>query len=74
MTKTVERGPVPAQRRDRVEICEGPNLRPWTGTVMSVKPSSVSGWWLDVREDDSPMTRVVHESHIVRVMEGSEEG
>lgn len=38
-------------RRDRVRVDEQ-NIRPWFGTVLSVKPSRKSGWWVDVRRDD----------------------
>ncbi len=32
-------------------LVEEDGLRTWTGTVQAVKPSSVSGWWVDVRRN-----------------------
>lgn len=37
--------------RDRVRVFE-PGIAPWEGTAISIKWSSESGWWLDVRADD----------------------
>jgi hypothetical protein len=39
------------QRRDRVLVTEEA-IRPWTGTVRAVKPSSKSGIWLEIARDD----------------------
>ncbi len=39
------------QRGDRVLVREQ-GIQPWTGTVNAVKPSKVSGWWVDVDRDD----------------------
>lgn len=39
------------QRGARVRVHEQ-GLREWEGTVTTVKPSRVSGWWMDVRRDD----------------------
>ena len=45
-------GEAPALARgDEVEVRE-PGIRPWTGTVLSLKPSPRSGWWAEVRQDD----------------------
>jgi len=38
------------QRGDRVTVHEQ-GIATWAGTVQSVKPSSVSGWWVDVERD-----------------------
>lgn len=35
---------------DRVRVTED-NIRPWVGTVTGLKPSKVSGWWVDVDRD-----------------------
>lgn len=48
-------------RGARVRI-EEENIRPWTGEVRSVKWSPVSGWWLEVQEDEGPGTYVVVET------------
>lgn len=44
----------------RVEVTEE-NIRPWSGTVTSVKQSQLSGTWLEIRRDDDGMTYGVHE-------------
>jgi len=51
MSKTVDLGPAPFTRGQRVRVSEL-NLAPWTGRVLSVKPSRISGWWLEVQQDD----------------------
>jgi len=38
------------ERGDRVQVIEQ-GITPWTGTVNAVKPSKVSGWWVDVDRD-----------------------
>lgn len=45
--QTLERGAV-------VEVRE-PGLEPWAGMVLTVKWSSVSGWHVEVRRNDSYM-------------------
>lgn len=35
------------KRGDEVTVYEE-NITPWRGTVNSVKPSKLSGWWVDV--------------------------
>lgn len=52
----------------RVEVTEE-NIRPWTGTVTSVKQSQLSGTWLEVRRDDDGMTYGVPEN-LVRELLG----
>lgn len=54
----VELGEAPFERGDRVEITEE-GIRPWTGVVTALKPSFASGWWIDVKRDDDPMTWTV---------------
>lgn len=45
--KAVPLGPAPAiARRDRVLVTEE-HRTPWEGRVLAVKPSSVSGWWVE---------------------------
>lgn len=39
------------QRGDRVWVHEE-GIRPWRGRVLSVKPSSKSGLWIEVRRAD----------------------
>jgi hypothetical protein len=52
MTTKLTLPPRPAlERGDRVTVTEE-HIRPWTGTVNSVKPSKESGWWVDVARDD----------------------
>ena len=46
----IELGEAPYSRGDRVEITEE-GIRPWPGMVTAVKPSFVSGWWIDVVRD-----------------------
>lgn len=46
-TVTERYGVAPAQRGDVVAVHE-PNREPLVGRVLSVKPSSVSGWWLEI--------------------------
>lgn len=44
-------GPRPEiAKGDRVAVYEQ-GIDPWLGTVQAVKPSSVSGWWIDVERD-----------------------
>ena len=49
-------------RGDRVTVAE-PNITPWAGTVLSVKPTR-SGWAVDVLRDDG-MGFVVPSRYIV---------
>ena len=49
--KRVELGEAPFKRGQRVTVHEE-GIRPWSGSVLSVKPSPVSGWWLEVDQDD----------------------
>lgn len=39
------------RRGDRVQVTEE-NIAPWLGTVTAIKPSKVSGWWVDVDRDE----------------------
>ncbi len=39
------------ERGERVVVTEQ-GLQPWEADVVALKPSSVSGWWLEVRRDD----------------------
>lgn len=43
--------PPKLERGDRVRV-EEQGITPWFGIVNAVKPSSVSGWWVDVDRDD----------------------
>lgn len=36
---------------DAVRVFEE-GIEPWTGIVLSLKPSAVSGWWITVRSDE----------------------
>lgn len=47
--------PPELHRGDRVVVTET-GIRPWYGTVTTMKPSSVSGWWVDIRREDDGMT------------------
>lgn len=38
------------ERGDRVTVSEE-GIQPWSGIVNSVKPSKVSGWWVEVDRD-----------------------
>jgi hypothetical protein len=38
------------ERGDQVRVLEV-GITPWVGTVNAVKPSSESGWWVDVYRD-----------------------
>lgn len=51
MTRAVVHTPAPFARGDRVEVAEE-HLTDWRGTVGSVKFSPVSGWWLEVEDED----------------------
>jgi len=58
-------GPTPDfQRGDRVTITL-PGIAPWTGVVTAIKPSSESGWWLDIRDDRDGMTQQVAAAVVV---------
>ena len=37
---------------EEVRVQEGPNLRPWMGTVTAAKLSKLSGWWYEVEDPD----------------------
>ncbi len=39
------------RRGDEVTVTET-NIRPWTGTVLTVKPSRKSGDWVEVQRED----------------------
>ncbi len=41
----------PIALRSEVLVEEG-GIRPWGGTVLSLKFSATSGWWVEVRRDD----------------------
>lgn len=52
----------PLHRGDVVTVTEE-NIRPWTGVVLTVKPTPTSGWWIEVQHGDGgvwtlPETRV----------------
>jgi hypothetical protein len=38
------------ERGDEVVVEEN-GIRPWNATVVGVKPSLVSGWWVTLRDD-----------------------
>lgn len=58
-------------RGDTVTVAEE-NIRPWNGTVRSVKYSIVSGWWFEVLRDDG-MSWAVHSSIVAKTeTEGGE--
>jgi hypothetical protein len=45
-------GPAPdLQRGDTVRVSLE-NIRPWDGVVTAIKPSSESGWWIDVKDEE----------------------
>jgi hypothetical protein len=54
----IELGEAPFAKGDRVEILEA-GIRPWQGRVAALKPSFVTGWWVDVVRDDDRMTWTV---------------
>jgi len=66
-------GPAPDfQRGDRVTITL-PGIAPWTGVVTAIKPSSESGWWLDIRDDRDGMTQQCQADIVVLLSRETEE-
>lgn len=55
-----EVAPARIQRGSLVEVAEE-NRRPFRGLAMSVKHSSVSGWWVEVKPDDGGVCLYVPE-------------
>jgi hypothetical protein len=53
--KTKPLGPAPCKRGDIVEV-RPERIRPYRGTVTAVKPSQLSGWYVELRRHDDEMT------------------
>lgn len=62
LAQLVEKTPEPCKRGQEILVQE-PNIRPWRGTVLSMKWSPVSGWWIDVRREDGGWW-IVHEGAV----------
>ena len=51
--------------RQRLTISE-PGLHPWLGVVRTIKPSSESGWWYEIHNEDN-LTWVFQEDYLKEV-------
>jgi hypothetical protein len=66
-------GPWPDfQKGDTVRVALE-NIRPWEGVVTAIKPSSESGWWIDVVDEDG-MTQQCQASVVELVARTEESG
>lgn len=61
MTRMLKKTPPRFARGERVEVLED---TPWSGVVLSVKWSSVSGWWYEVNADNRPGAWSVPEGYL----------
>lgn len=52
------------RRGDVVEVDEE-HRRVWIGIVLSVKPSSKTGWWVEVRDEGSGVYTVPSDAVVV---------